>query len=267
MTWSRSACARARRCELDDLLTRLVEIGYSRADLVSARGEIAVRGGIVDVFPPTEEHPVRVEFFGDTIEEIRYFKVADQRSIGRADNGLWAPPCRELLLTPAVRDRAKELADSHPALADILGKLAEGILVEGMEAFAPVLADRMDLLVDYVPPGGIVLACDPERIRARAEDLVRTSQEFLEASWANAAFGAEAPIDLGPSAFQPIAQDPRGRGGAGPALVDDRAVRRDRCRGRRAGPQRPPRIGNRRGRAAGPRSVPYQCLPFPGLPR
>jgi transcription-repair coupling factor (superfamily II helicase) len=193
-------------CELDGLLARLVEIGYSRADLVSARGEIAVRGGIVDVFPPTEEHPLRVEFFGDTIEEIRYFKVADQRSIGRAEAGLWAPPCRELLLTPAVRDRAKELADIHPALTDMLGKLAEGIPVEGMEAFAPVLADRMDLLVDYVPAGGIVLACDPERIRARAEDLVRTSQEFLEASWVNAAAGGEAPIDLGPSAFQPIAR-------------------------------------------------------------
>ncbi|MGH3236998.1 MAG: transcription-repair coupling factor, partial [Streptosporangiaceae bacterium] len=63
--------------ELDDLLVRLVEIGYSRVDLVASRGEIAVRGGIVDVFPPTEEHPLRVEFFGDTIEEIRYFKVAD----------------------------------------------------------------------------------------------------------------------------------------------------------------------------------------------
>ena len=176
-------------CELDDLLTRLVEIGYSRADLVGSRGEIAVRGGIVDVFPPTEEHPLRIEFFGDTIEEIRYFKVADQRSIGPAERGLWAPPCRELLLTPAVRDRAKELAASRPALGDILGKLAEGIAVEGMEAFAPVLADRMELLVDYVPAGGIVLACDPERVRARAEELVRTSQEFLEASWVNAAAG------------------------------------------------------------------------------
>ena len=155
---------------------------------------------------PREEHPLRVEFFGDTIEEIRYFKVADQRSIGRADDGLWAPPCRELLLTPAVRDRAKELADTYPALADILGQLAEGIPVEGMEAFAPVLADRMDLLLDYVPAGGIVLACDPERIRARAEDLVRTSQEFLEASWVNAAAGGQAPIDLGPSAFQPISR-------------------------------------------------------------
>jgi transcription-repair coupling factor (superfamily II helicase) len=193
-------------CELDEVLSRLVEIGYSRVDLVTSRGEIAVRGGIIDVFPPTEEHPLRVEFFGDTVEEIRYFKVADQRSISLAANGLWAPPCRELLLTPAVRERAKELADTHPALADILGKLAEGITVEGMEAFAPVLADRMELLVDYVPAGGIVLACDPERVRTRAEELARTSQEFLEASWVNAAAGGEAPVDLGSAAFQPIAR-------------------------------------------------------------
>jgi transcription-repair coupling factor (superfamily II helicase) len=192
-------------CELDDLLVRLVEIGYSRVDMIGNRGEIAVRGGIVDVFPSTEEHPLRVEFFGDTVEEIRYFKVADQRSIRPAEHGLWAPPCRELLLTPEVRERAKVLADIHPALADILGKLAEGIAVEGMEAFAPVLAERMELLVDYVPAGGIVLTCDPERVRARAEELVRTSQEFLEASWVNAAAGGEAPIDLGSAAFQPMA--------------------------------------------------------------
>jgi transcription-repair coupling factor (superfamily II helicase) len=198
-------------CELDDLLVRLVEIGYARADMVGNRGEIAVRGGIVDVFPPTEEHPLRVEFFGDTVDEIRYFKVADQRSIGAADHGLWAPPCRELLLTPEVQERAKVLADTHPALADILGQLAEGIAVEGMEAFAPVLAERMELLVDYVPAGGVVLTCDPERVRARAEELVSTSQEFLEASWVNAAMrgagvvGGEAPIDLGSAAFQPMA--------------------------------------------------------------
>jgi transcription-repair coupling factor (superfamily II helicase) len=192
--------------ELDEVLTRLVEIGYARVDLVSSRGEIAVRGGIVDVFPPTEEHPLRVEFFGDTVEEIRYFKVADQRSIGPAEAGLWAPPCRELLLTPVVRERAKELADIHPELADVLAKLAEGIPVEGMEAFAPVLAERMELLDDYVPRGGMVLACDPERIRARAEELVSTSREFLEASWVNAAAGGQAPVDLGPAAFQPIAR-------------------------------------------------------------
>jgi transcription-repair coupling factor (superfamily II helicase) len=193
-------------CDPDELLTRLVEIGYTREDLVGRRGDVAVRGGIIDVFSPTDEHPVRIEFFGDTVEEIRYFKVADQRSLGEAPHGLWAPPCRELLLTPAVRDRAKELAAEFPGLSEVLGKLADGIAVEGMEAFAPVLADRMDLLTDYLPADGILVACDPERIRARAEELVSTSREFLDASWVNAAAGGHAPIDLGAAAFQPIAR-------------------------------------------------------------
>jgi len=192
--------------DLDDLVVRLAEIGYARTDLVEKRGELAVRGGILDVFPPTEEHPARIEFFGDTVEEIRSFRVADQRSLGPAGNGLWAPPCRELLLTRAVRERAGELAAEHPGLSDVLGKLADGITVEGMEAFAPVLAERMELLLGYLPPGGCVLACDPERIRARAAELVSTSQEFLEASWVNAAAGGEVPIDLGAAAFRPITE-------------------------------------------------------------
>ncbi|MDX6333574.1 MAG: hypothetical protein QOG05_914, partial [Streptosporangiaceae bacterium] len=188
----------------EEVVAHLVEIGYARTDLVEHRGEIAVRGGILDVFPPTEEHPLRVEFWGDTVEEVRYFRAADQRSLHAAAEGLWAPPCREVLLTPEVRERARRLAEDHPGLAEILGKLADGIPVEGMEAFAPVLADRMELLLDHVPPGGLVLACDPERIWARADDLVRTSQEFLQASWVNAAAGGQAPIDLGAAAFQPL---------------------------------------------------------------
>ncbi|HYK28541.1 MAG TPA: transcription-repair coupling factor [Streptosporangiaceae bacterium] len=191
---------------LEETVTALVDIGYARVDRVERRGELAVRGGLLDVFPPTEEHPVRVEFWGDEVEEARYFKAADQRSLSTADDGLWAPPCRELLLTPQVRDRAKQLAAEWPGLHDILGKMAEGITVEGMEALAPVLTDRMELLIDYLPRGSKIIACDPERIRARAGDLVWTSQEFLEASWVNAAAGGEVPIDLGEAAIRPITE-------------------------------------------------------------
>ena len=88
---------------LDAVVRRLVDISYARVELVEKRGEFAVRGGILDVFPPTEEHPVRVEWWGDAVEEVRSFKVADQRSLGKVAHGLWAPPCRELLLTPDVR--------------------------------------------------------------------------------------------------------------------------------------------------------------------
>jgi len=166
---------------MDDLVHHLAAAAYTRTDLVDKRGQFAVRGGILDVFPPTEEHPVRLEFWGDTVEEIRYFKVVDQRSLEIADGGLWAPPCRELLLTDEVRARARALSSQHPELLDLLDKLSEGIAVEGMEALAPVLADGMELLVDLLPGGAVVLVCDPERVRSRAHDLVATSEEFLEA--------------------------------------------------------------------------------------
>src|SRR5215472_11598739 len=107
------------------------------------------------------------------------------------------------LLTRSVRDRARQLAAEWPGLHDILGKMAEGITVEGMEALAPALTDSMELLLDYLPAGSKIIACDPERIRARAADLVATSQEFLEASWVAAAAGGQVPIDLGPSAIRP----------------------------------------------------------------
>src|SRR5919112_2772897 len=99
--------------ELDDVVRRLAAAAYHRVDLVEKRGEFAVRGGIVDVFPPTEEHPLRVEFFGDEVDEIRAFSVADQRSLDKAER-LWAPPCRELLLTDEVRVRARALGTRNP---------------------------------------------------------------------------------------------------------------------------------------------------------
>src|SRR5437764_14226339 len=131
--------------DFDDVVRRLAAIAYSRVDMVERRGEFAVRGGILDVFPPTEEHPVRVEFWGDSVEEVRWFKVADPRSLEVTDHGLWAPPCRELLLTHEVRERARQLAVAHPELAEMLDPIAEGVAVEGMEYLAPVLVGHLNL--------------------------------------------------------------------------------------------------------------------------
>ncbi|MFI6350569.1 transcription-repair coupling factor [Streptomyces sp. NPDC050560] len=191
--------------DLEETVDALAAAAYARVELVEKRGEFAVRGGILDVFPPTEEHPLRVEFWGDEVEEVRYFKVADQRSLEIAEHGLWAPPCRELLLTDDVRARAADLAEAHPELGELLGKIAEGIAVEGMESLAPVLVDEMELLLDVVPAGTMAVVCDPERVRTRAADLVATSQEFLQASWAASAGGGEAPIDVGAASLRSLA--------------------------------------------------------------
>lgn len=189
---------------LDDVVRGLADAAYSRVDMVERRGEFAVRGGIVDVFPPTEEHPLRVEFWGDDVEEIRAFSVADQRTLETVER-LWAPPCRELLLTEEVRARAAELGRAHPQLLELTDKMAAGIAVEGMESLAPALVGDMELLVDLMPADTTVLVLDPERARTRAHDLVATSEEFLGASWAAAAGGGTAPIDLGAASYREIA--------------------------------------------------------------
>ena len=181
---------------MTEIVAALADAAYVRTDLVERRGEFAVRGGIIDVFPPTQEHPVRVEFWGDTVEEIREFHVADQRSLEAAKGGLWAPPCREVLLTPAVRERAAALAEQLPGVRDLLEKVADGIAVEGMESLAPALVDGMETLLDVLGERAAVAIVDPERVRARAHDLVATSEEFLQASWSNAAAGNVVPVDV-----------------------------------------------------------------------
>ncbi|MGO1509619.1 MAG: transcription-repair coupling factor [Actinomycetales bacterium] len=191
---------------LDDLVRALEAAAYTRTDMVEKRGEYAVRGGIVDVFPPTDPHPLRIELFGDDVEEIRRFSVADQRSLEVAEEGLWAPPCRELLLTPEVRERARNLVPTVPSAAPMLERIAEGVAVEGMEALSPVLADGLEPVLDLVPEDSLVVLVDPERIRRRAADLVATTEEFLAAAWTSAASGAEVPLDLRAAAFADLAE-------------------------------------------------------------
>ncbi|MGH3776592.1 MAG: transcription-repair coupling factor [Pseudonocardiaceae bacterium] len=184
--------------DFDGVLARLADLAYLRVDMVDRRGEFAVRGGIIDVFPPTADHPLRVEFWGDEVCEIRSFAVADQRTLAAAEV-MHAPPCRELLLTDAVRAAAAQLA-AHAAagpVGELLEKVASGVPAEGMESLIPVLVGpELALLTDAMPPGTHVLLADPERIRARAADLVRTGEEFLEASWMVAAGGGAAPVDV-----------------------------------------------------------------------
>ncbi len=191
---------------LEELEQELVDAAYVRVDMVEKRGEFAVRGGILDVFPPTEPHPVRVDLFGDEIDDVRYFAVADQRSLDPVPHGLDAPPCREILLTPSVRERARARAEELPGVRDLLLRIADGIAADGMESLSPVLVDGMEQVADVLPAGARFLVVDPEKARARSEELVATTDEFLAAAWSSAAAGGGLPIDVGAASFVPLSE-------------------------------------------------------------
>ena len=182
---------------MEDLVRHLSSLAYVRTDLVERRGEFAVRGGIVDLFLPLSDYPIRIDFFGDEIEDISYFEVSDQRTIKPVDSSITIFPCRELLLTDDVKKRALKAKSKYVGAEEMLDKISEGIVFEGMESLIPLLIEKTETLLSRVPKGTQVVFIDEQRIASRADDLLATNEEFLNASWSNAALGAVAPINHG----------------------------------------------------------------------
>ncbi len=185
--------------ELEDIVRALEFRAYSRVDMVAKRGEFAVRGGIIDIFPTTLDYPVRVEFWGDEVTDIRQFSIADQRTIPEIEVGsVEVFPARELPITEDIAKRADVLATKHPgnpALVELLSKVGQHIPAEGMEALLPVLSDaKMVPLTAFMPEGTHVVLIAPEKIRTRIADLESTDAEFMAAGWEAAAMGADGPL-------------------------------------------------------------------------
>ncbi|MFM8305219.1 MAG: transcription-repair coupling factor [Actinomycetota bacterium] len=138
---------------------------------MEARGEVAVRGSIVDVYPSTLDHPVRIDLWGDVVDRLTVFSVADQRSTHDIDEAVIFP-ARELLPTPDVRERAAALVREQPWGAPHWERLAEGQSFDGMESWLPWLCGGEHLLLDLLPADALVLLCEPRRIRDRAQELL-----------------------------------------------------------------------------------------------
>ncbi|MGH9052347.1 MAG: transcription-repair coupling factor [Acidimicrobiia bacterium] len=171
----------------DALVTELVEAGYRRTDRVEARGELAVRGGIVDLFPAQAEEPVRLDFLGDTVEELRLFSVSSQRSV-EAVRGVAAYPARELRPGELVRERARSLAIGEPWAAAVWERFAEGLLFPGMESWLPWLAPPATVLAEA--QGAAVVIFDPVRAGDRSRELVKEESELaaaLASTWGHGA--------------------------------------------------------------------------------
>ena len=165
--------------DFDAVVRELEFRAYKHVDMVAKRGEYATRGGIIDIFPTTLDYPVRVEFWGDEITDIRQFSVADQRTIPEIEVGrVDIFPARELPITDAIAKRAADLAVKHPgnpALVELLTKVSEHI-------------------PEILRPTTHVVMVGPEKIRRRVADLEKTDAEFLAAGWEAAAMGADGPL-------------------------------------------------------------------------
>jgi len=173
----------------DVLLERLVAQGYRREYQVEHRGEVARRGSIVDVFPSTDDEPVRIDLWGDEVDRLTRFSVADQRSTTDVECAELFP-AREVLPTDDVRERAARLVGDEPWGREQWERLAEGAVFDGMESWLPWLTGEEHLLFDLVGRGAQVILVEPRRMRDRAKDLLE--EEAALASTLALTWGAAA---------------------------------------------------------------------------
>ena len=177
---------------MQELVECLEVSGYGRAGTVTDPGQYAVRGGILDLYPPGAQ-PVRLDFFGDTLESIRAFDPETQRTAARLDS-VELLPMSELVLTPdvrrAFRQRYVELFGPVTGDDPLYESISAGRQHQGMEHWLPLFHDRLDTLFDYLP--GALVSLDPlvDDARTKRLELVADHYEARAQALERKAFGA-----------------------------------------------------------------------------
>jgi len=185
------------RFEPGDLAGRLVAMGFERVDLVESPGHFSTRGGIVDVYPPTRNMPVRLEFFDDEVDSIRNFEVGSQRS-GDKLNRLVIFPAREFVVSGEtwplgrgavraeyrIQQRKLSRAGDPAALrffeehfGRLTDMLSDGVYFPGLELFLPYFYPRPVSLLDYLPGAAPVFLYEPGKIREIVQSIQRERAE------------------------------------------------------------------------------------------
>jgi transcription-repair coupling factor (superfamily II helicase) len=165
--------------DLDATSERLVALGYDRNYMVERRGEFAIRGGILDVFPPASDRPVRAELWGEEITSLRHFALASQRSLETIEI-VRVPPCRELRADAGTMRRAAELAEKSDD--PVIAQLAEGVLEPGAERLLPLITGGLVSLASLLPAGAPVVVLEPKRVRDRADEVLEQVAEWSESA-------------------------------------------------------------------------------------
>lgn len=173
------------QADRDALIAKLTLGGYTRAVLVEEPGDFCVRGGIVDVFSPLYEDPLRIEFFGDTVDAIRSFSAVNQRKIADRTEAVILP-AREAILDPDTlteviqRIRQQAARGDMPAarLRTIVEKIRQQSDFPGIEGLTPLIYDGLDTFFDFLPPESRIVLLEPgalEKSALAVEERVRTN--------------------------------------------------------------------------------------------
>ncbi|NEO41187.1 MAG: transcription-repair coupling factor [Moorea sp. SIOASIH] len=158
---------------------KLAQLGYERVPLVETEGQWSRRGDIVDVFPVALELPVRLEWFGDELEQLREFDPATQRSLDKIDGIVLTPTDFGHIISQVLRTSKAEVIQSYLSPQEH-ESFEEGQSLEGSRRFLGIAFDQPASLLDYLPENTLIVIDEPEQCAAHCDRWVEHAQEQLE---------------------------------------------------------------------------------------
>ncbi len=155
----------------DGLITKLISGGYSRTAIVEEFGDFSVRGGILDVFSPLYDDPLRIEFYGDLVESLRFFSASNQRKIKDIQEAIILP-ARDLILNkkfiPNIISRIRALANELDVPVSHARKIIDTIRqdedVPGLESLFSLFYPQPDTLFDYIPKNSLIITVNSDEL-------------------------------------------------------------------------------------------------------
>ncbi len=173
----------------DALISKLISGGYSRVTIVEEPGEFCVRGGIIDIFSPMYDNPLRLELFGDYVESLRLFSPATQRTIKDIREAVILPAKETVLEThkaggfiARVRALGAECEIPVPKIRNMVERIRQEGIFPGLESFIPLFYPDCGTLFDYIPENSLFVLCQPDMIMEAAKELeIRAVNNFMKA--------------------------------------------------------------------------------------
>ncbi|OQY04853.1 MAG: transcription-repair coupling factor [Desulfobacteraceae bacterium 4572_123] len=164
--------------ERDDLIEKMIFGGYAQTAIVEEPGDFSIRGGIMDVFSPMYPDPLRIEFFGDTVDSIRSFSAASQRKIKTLKEAIILPAREAVLIKERIpliisriRQRASQLDTPVSSVRKIISRIKNEGLFPGVESLIPMIYPSLDTLFDYLPDNTLFIQTEPEELAKAATEL------------------------------------------------------------------------------------------------
>lgn len=184
--------------ETDHLIEKLNAGGYERTMIVEEPGDYSIRGGIIDIFSPLYDDPLRIELFGDQVDSLRFFSAENQRTLKRISDAVILP-ARETVLYKSelaeiisrIRSQGSRMETAVTKIRELVERIKEEGIFPGIEILLPLIYPTLETVMDYIPERSLFILVEPRELQKASDEILEQAKENYAVSLEEKSFGVE----------------------------------------------------------------------------